>query len=111
GLIQLWLSALTALPQDSVPPVLETYQQAPSLRPSPLLPSIATSSGASRQVNVNVRGENVIGDAANEPSFCIDPTNPNRLAVGWRQFNSVTNDFRQAGFAYSTNDGATWSAV
>ena len=69
-----------------------------------------TPSGASRQVNVNASGGNIIGDAANEPSLCMDPTNPNRLAVGWRQFNTVTNDFRQGGFAYSTNGGATWSA-
>jgi hypothetical protein len=111
GLIQFVLIASTALPQDSVPPVLETYKQAPSLRPLSLLPSAVTPSGASRQVNVNARGENIIGDAANEPSLCMDPTNPNHLAVGWRQFNSITNDFRQAGFAYSTNGGATWSAV
>src|SRR5256885_12883547 len=97
GLIQLWLSALTVLTQDSAPPVLETYQQAPSLRPLSLLPSAVTPSGASRQVSVNASGVNIVGDAANEPSLCIDPTNPNRIAVGWRQFNSITNDFRQAG--------------
>src|ERR1051325_8919001 len=98
GLIQLWLSALTVLPQDSVPPALETYGQPPSARLLSLSPSLvtATPSGASRQVNVNASGGNIVGDAANEASICMDPTNPNRIAVGWRQFNSVTSDFRQA---------------
>jgi hypothetical protein len=40
----------------------------------------------SYQVNVNSFGENIVGDAANEPSITVDPTNPNRMAVGWRQF-------------------------
>jgi hypothetical protein len=67
-----------------------------------------TPYGTSRQVNVNAAGQNIPGDAANEPSLCIDPTNPNRIAVGWRQFDRVTNSFRQAGWAYSTNGGTTW---
>src|SRR5476651_2648167 len=48
----------------------------------------------SQQVNVNANGLNVVGDAANEPSICVDPTNHNRMAIGWRQFNSVTSNFR-----------------
>lgn len=65
---------------------------------------------ASYQVNVNAAGQNIVGDAANEPSLCVDPTDPNRIAVGWRQFDTVTNDFRQAGWAYSTNGGASWTS-
>src|SRR3954451_6428523 len=52
----------------------------------------------SHQVNVNASGMNVVGDAANEPSICVDPTNHNRMAIGWRQFNSVTSNFRQSGY-------------
>jgi hypothetical protein len=39
-----------------------------------------------RQVNVDDAGQNILGDAANEPSLVIDPTNPKRMAIGWRQF-------------------------
>ena len=72
---------------------------------------ISTPYGTSYQVNVNASGQNIGGDAANEPSMCIDPTNPNRMAIGWRQFD-VTNDpmaFRQSGVAYSTNGGLNWT--
>src|SRR5260221_12634652 len=64
---------------------------------------------ASYQVNVNAAGQNIVGDAANEPSLCIDPTDPRRMAVGWRQFNSISSDFRQAGWAYSTNGVVNWT--
>ena len=56
----------------------------------------------SYQVNVNAAGQNIPGDAANEPSICIDPTNPNRMAVGWRQFDTTNSNFRQSGVAYTT---------
>jgi hypothetical protein len=61
------------------------------------------------QVNVNGSGENIVGDAANEPSIAVDPTNPNRMAIGWRQFDSISSDFRQAGYAYTTNGGQNWT--
>ena len=50
------------------------------------------------QVNVNASGQNITGDAANEPSIAVDPTNRNKMTIGWRQFNSVTSNFRQAGW-------------
>lgn len=62
------------------------------------------------QVNTNGLGQDIIGDAANEPSMAIDPNNPNRIAVGWRQFDTISNNFRQAGVAYSTNGGQTWTS-
>ena len=62
------------------------------------------------QVNTNSLGNNIIGDAANEPSIAVDPTNPNRMAIGWRQFDTVTNNFRQAGVAFTTNGGMTWTS-
>lgn len=61
------------------------------------------------QVNVDANGQNIVGDAANEPSIAIDRTNPNRMAIGWRQFNTISNNFRQAGFGFTTNAGQTWT--
>ena len=61
------------------------------------------------QVNVNGSGQNITGDAANEPSIAIDPTDPNKIAIGWRQFNTINSDFRQAGHAYSQDGGQTWT--
>ncbi len=63
----------------------------------------------SYQVNVTASGQNVVGDAANEPSITVDPTNGNRMAIGWRQFNSISSNFRRAGWAYSTNGGLNWT--
>ena len=51
------------------------------------------------QVNVNANGNNIAGDAANEPSISVDPTRSDlKMAIGWRQFDSVTNNFRKGGF-------------
>lgn len=57
------------------------------------------------QVNVDENGNNIVGDAANEPSIAFDYTNPDRIAIGWRQFDDVSNNFRQAGYAYTTDGG------
>lgn len=62
------------------------------------------------QVNVDGAGANIVGDAANEPSIAIDPNDPSRIVVGWRQFDSIASNFRQAGRAYSDDSGATWTA-
>jgi hypothetical protein len=67
------------------------------------------SSFFTTQVNVNENGENIVGDAANEPSIAIDPTNPDRMVIGWRQFDDVNSNFRQAGYAYTSNAGLTWT--
>ena len=64
----------------------------------------------SYQVNVDANGNNRVGDAANEPSICVDRHNPNRMSIGWRQFSSVGSNFREAGFAYTTNGGMRWIA-
>src|SRR6266478_3526732 len=61
------------------------------------------------QVNVDAGGNNILGDAANESSITVDPTNHNRMAIGWRQFNSVMSDFRQGGWGYTTDAGTTWT--
>jgi len=61
------------------------------------------------QVNVDSVGANIPGDAANEPSIAVDPTNPNFMAIGWRQFDTVLSNFRQAGWGYTTDGGRTWT--
>ena len=63
----------------------------------------------SYQVNVDAQGNNIIGDAANEPSIAIDPTNGNKMTIGWRQFNSVSSNFRQGGWGYTTDGGIHWT--
>jgi hypothetical protein len=71
-------------------------------------PAIVFGSYTSTQVNVGTAGQNILGDAANEPSLAVNPINGNHIVVGWRQFDSVTSNFRQAGNAYSTDGGKTW---
>src|SRR5215475_4365949 len=61
------------------------------------------------QVNVDASGNNIIGDAANECPISVDPTNPMRMAIGWRQFDDVNSNFRQAGHGYTTDGGLTWT--
>jgi hypothetical protein len=64
---------------------------------------------ASVQVNVDKQGCNIPGDAANEPSIAVDSNNPNRIAIGWRQFDSVESNFRQAGYGYTEDAGRSWT--
>ena len=62
-----------------------------------------------RQVNVDNNGNDMIGDAANEPSIAIDPTDSSRIIIGWRQFDNISSNFRQAGFGFSSNEGMDWT--
>lgn len=94
----------------------EEHDESSSMPPAPPIFPITTPGMVvpmdgyiSYQVNVNAQGQNIVGDAANEPSFVIDPTNPLRMAVGWRQFNNVSSNFRQAGYAYSLDGGVHWT--
>jgi hypothetical protein len=61
------------------------------------------------QVNTDSTGQNILNDAANEPSIAIDPTNPLRMVIGWRQFDNIESSFRQAGNAYTLDGGITWT--
>ncbi len=61
------------------------------------------------QVNVDANGLNITGDAANEPSIAVNPQNPDQMMIAWRQFNSVSSNFRQAGYGYTTDGGQTWT--
>ena len=61
------------------------------------------------QVNVDAAGRNIVGDAANEPSIAVNPLNPQNIVIGWRQFNTVTSNFRQGGWAYTFDGGGSWT--
>ena len=61
------------------------------------------------QVNVDQNGQNIIGDAANECAISVDPTDGNKMTIGWRQFDSVLSNFRQGGWGYTTDGGTTWT--
>jgi hypothetical protein len=37
----------------------------------------------SYQANVDANGNNIVGDAANECSISVDPTNLNKMVIGW----------------------------
>src|SRR5688572_9350206 len=83
---------------------------APALRTSvPTVRMLPRGLAITSQVNVNAEGLNIVGDAANEPSIAVDPTAPNRLAIGWRQFDSAQSSFREGGYAYSVDGGRTWT--
>jgi hypothetical protein len=87
---------------DYIPDLRESQGRSPAYNYS--MKSIVTT-----QVNVDANGQNIVGDAANEPSIAVDRNNPNIMAIGWRQFNTITNNFRQAGFGYTTNGGQNWT--
>jgi hypothetical protein len=91
---------------------LEKYGDAPAyLYRTDSSPGMLSQYGPfiSYQVNVDANGQNLLGDAANEPSITIDLTNGNKMAIGWRQFNSVFSSFRQGGWAYTINGGTSWT--
>src|SRR6266516_4438063 len=91
---------------------LEKYDNPPApLRKIETSPRMISQFGpfTSHQVNVDSNGQNILGDAANECAISVDPTNPSKMAIGWRQFDSVTSNFRQGGWGYTTDGGITWT--
>src|SRR6516162_3764209 len=77
---------------------LEKYDNSPAyIYRLETSPRMVSPHGAfiSYQVNVDANGNNIVGDAANECSISVDPTNINKMAIGWRQFDSVLSNFRQ----------------
>ncbi|MCH9660276.1 MAG: T9SS type A sorting domain-containing protein [Bacteroidetes bacterium] len=61
------------------------------------------------QVNVDDTGMDIIGDAGNETSLAVDPTNNDRIVIGWRQFDDISSNFRQAGYGYSLDGGSSFT--
>jgi hypothetical protein len=70
---------------------------------------VVNGSYVSVQVNVDLLGQNIVGDAGNEPSIAVNPINGNNMVIGWRQFDTITNNFRQAGWSYTMDGGQTWT--
>ncbi|MBL9148173.1 MAG: hypothetical protein JNM94_05700 [Phycisphaerae bacterium] len=70
--------------------------------------AVTASAAPPSQVNVSASGTNIRGDAGNEPSIAVDPNDGRRIAIGWRQFDSVLSSFREAGYAWSDDGGRTW---
>ncbi len=112
-LASLSLSFGQGLPAKPLPTEeLEKYDNPPALLwRTGVSPRMVSQFNAftSYQVNVDAGGQNITGDAANEPSIAVDPTNGSKITVGWRQFNSVASNFRQAGWSYTTNGGTSWT--
>ncbi len=88
----------------------DPYRPRPAVVAKPaLLPVPEGAPGPGVQANVDGAGNNIPGDAANESSIAVDPTAPNRLVIGWRQFDTIQSNFRQAGWAYSHDGGRSWT--
>jgi hypothetical protein len=104
-------SAQMLPPEGRFPEPLEKYEMPPAyiyrLESSPRMVS-PYGSFVSYQVNVDANGNNIVGDAANEPSISVNPTDGNKMAVGWRQFDTWTSNFREAGYGYTTDTGIHW---
>lgn len=92
------------MPDDPPAAVSGVFEPSPS-------PPIRFESFASIQVNVGPGGVNILNDAANEPSIAVDPLHPNRMAIGWRQFDARYSNFREAGYAHTADGGRTWSVA
>jgi hypothetical protein len=111
------LVALGTVSGQELPPApggpLERY----NMPPAPLVlrvetaPRMISRFGAftSFQVNVDANGMNILRDAANEPSITVDPLDLSKMSIGWRQFDNISSDFRQGGWGYTTDAGATWT--
>ncbi len=89
------------------PPAAHSARANPQARSKGL--RVTQGSYASVQINVDGAGQNILGDAANEPSLAVNPLNPQNMVVGWRQFDTVASNFRQAGWAYTFSGGASWT--
>jgi hypothetical protein len=107
------LASLHAADDDVYPK--ETMDDPPALfkaRDDPMARSQAfratVGSYTSIQVNVDAFGQNIVGDAANEPSIAVNPGHPVNMVIGWRQFDSIGSNFRQGGYAYTIDGGQSW---
>lgn len=111
-------SADSAESTERSPAPHESYVPEPShtglvVQPRRTSPRAVVARGeyVSVQVNVDENGQNILGDAANEPSIAMDPLSPNRLVMGWRQSDTVSSSLAEAGVARSDDRGRTWLDV
>ena len=109
------LAQVTNQPIDDVQRAHDERPDDPPVEINPLTlttsPPMVVTFGdfTSVQVNVDEAGNNIIGDAANEPSIALNPTNHNNLVIGWRQFDTIQSNFRQAGVGHTLDGGKTWN--
>ena len=105
-------------PRKSSPGNRAAHQETPRDPYLPTPPQPAAPRAAARtsrdghvsvQVNADEFGANIVGDAANEPSIAVDPTDMTRMAIGWRQFDNIASDFRQAGWGFTDDGGFNWT--
>jgi len=61
------------------------------------------------QVNVDEFGNNIVGDAATQPSIAVAPDNPHYVVVIWRHFYVPAYSPVRGAYAYSLNGGRTWT--
>ena len=118
ALLALASASATVAASGDAAPAGGPHERAPVDAPAPpatkpvgmrMTPQVARGVFISTQVNVGTDGLDIVGDAANEPSIAIDPGHPLRMAIGWRQFDNVASNFRQAGVAHSRDGGWTWT--
>src|SRR5919202_1509418 len=104
------LAPVRALPLNEP---LETSKNMPPAPPRKIetSPRMISRLGVftSYQANVDANGNNILDDAANEAAIAVDPTDGNKMTIGWRQFDSIQSDFRQAGWGYTTDAGVHWT--
>ena len=119
-LAAIWVLSLTSVSAQTLAPIrtlplnepLEKYNNSPAPpRKIETSPRMISQFGVftSYQANVDASGNNILSDAANEPSIAVDPTNGNKITIGWRQFDSIQSDFREAGWAYTSDGGIHWT--
>src|SRR5882762_6969896 len=115
-----WILSITSVSAQTLAPIrrlplnepLEKYNMPPAPpRKIETSPRMISQFGVftSYQANVDANGNNILGDAANEPSISVDPTNLNKMVIGWRQFDSIQSDFREAGWGYTADGGIHWT--
>jgi len=109
------ISAQTLAPLRGLP-LNEPLETSKNMRPAPprkieTSPRMISPFGVftSYQANVDTNGNNILDDAANEPAIAVDPTDGNKMTIGWRQFDSIQSDFRQGGWGYTTDAGVHWT--
>ena len=115
GLTVTWFAPAAALAEGPLQDVQWVRDEVPD-DPHRLGGGVTSAAGdvvfggfVSIQVNVDEFGNNIVGDAANEPSIAVDPTAPNRMSIGWRQFDTIASNFRQAGWGWSHDGGRSWT--
>lgn len=116
GIALLVFMASSSFAADSNDEVVREFLDDPPVAVTPGSDSRARSTGrvvtvgpyVSVQVNVDALGQNIVGDAANEPSIAVNPINPANMVIGWRQFDSIASNFREGGWAFTLDGGDNW---